>query len=69
MGLVQRIKNCRSRNVSSGWSLNFEIIKTDLVSFTDELLGNFDKFSEFVGHTSGEVCRGESEGEKVLVKV
>lgn len=50
MGLVQRVKNCRSRNVGSGWSLNFEIGKTDLVSITDELLGNLNKFLEFVGH-------------------
>jgi hypothetical protein len=63
VGLVQRIKNCRSRNVSSGWSHNFEITKTDLVSITDELLGNFDEFLELVGHADwiGEVVGGREK--------
>lgn len=50
MGLVHRVKNCRSRNVSPGCSFNFEIAKTDLVSIPDELLGDLEEFLELVGH-------------------
>lgn len=54
---MHRVKNCRSRNVSLGCTSGFEIAKTDLVSVTDELLGNLEKFLESVGH----VCWAEVE--------
>jgi hypothetical protein len=50
VGLVHRVKNCRSRNVNLGCSLIFEIVKTDLISITNELLGDLEKFLELVGH-------------------
>jgi len=67
VGFVHRVKNCRPRNVNSGHPFSFEITKTDLVSITDELLGNFDEFLDLVGHAGEveEVVGGEG---KVLVK-
>lgn len=50
VGFVHRVKNYRSRSVSSGWSFSFEIAETNLISITNELLGNLDEFLDFVGH-------------------
>jgi hypothetical protein len=50
VGLVHRVKNCRSRNVSSGGWLSLEIRKTDLVSISDELLRNLDELLDLVRH-------------------
>jgi len=37
-------------HVSSGRSFSFGVAKTDLVSITDELLGNLNEFLDLVGH-------------------